>query len=201
MSDTFGLKFQNIPVVNLRLDFIQTYRDALDLIERSSVCPAFPCDAVAKSELDTELNWSIRSSIINIECYVYYAVWDVMGSTGAWTPAKRKVARNPYGHKKGVCGSYYDTLPSLVAPELSLRVADNTLWQRSLALYKEVRNPLFHGKMAYEIPLAAYFDVIEHLRLMYKWIDSWHQDDWGDLSCDHLVDSDANSSIQRTRTR
>jgi hypothetical protein len=199
MSETFGLNFQNIPVVNLRLDFVQAYRDALELARRAEACPDFPCDLAAKQEMDFDLNWTLRSSIINLECYVHYAVWDVLGCTQAWTPDKRKTAKNPYGHKKGICGAYYDTLPALVAPELSLRVIDNTLWQRSLALYKEVRNPLFHGKMAYDISPPAYFTVIEHIRLMYKWIDSWHKSSWGDLSCDHLVG--ANNSFKPTPLR
>lgn len=35
MSERFGLNFQNIPVVNLRLDYAQAYRDALELAHRS----------------------------------------------------------------------------------------------------------------------------------------------------------------------
>ena len=187
MSDTFGLKFTNIPVVNLRLDFVHTYRDALERVRRDSSRFKYLDCELSGHELDQSLSWSIRSSIINLECYVNYAVWYVLGCTENLTPEISQLLKNPYGHKKGICGSYYDTLPSLVDPTLSLRIYDNTLWQRTIALYREVRNPLFHGKDVSEISASAYFEIIEHIRLIYSWIDSWHKSDWGDLSCDHLV--------------
>ncbi len=126
-SETFGLQFSNIPVVNLRLEFVETYRNALELLRRETGCSHFHNICTDVLELDAELNHSMRICIMSMESYINYAVWDILGATKAWTPEKRLLFKNPYGHKKGICGAYYDVLPSLIEPKLSLRLTDNTL--------------------------------------------------------------------------
>ena len=87
---------------------------------------------------------------------------------------------NPFSIGKGIgaCAAYYDKLPSLISPSLSLRVVDQLLWEKTRELYREVRNPLAHGMVASDIEPRQYASVVHHVESLYKWIDSWCLPEW-----------------------
>lgn len=174
------MAFENVPVINLRLDFEQVRRYASDL----NIAEAAGQNSMRvhwnnnRPEIENELNWLMRMSIINIECYVQYAVWETLHRKGLWTPEVAQKLRKPFSLGRGTCRVFYQSLPSLISPDVSLTRSNKKLWERTLRLYEEVRNPLFHGKQAVQLRPEAFSAVIEHLGEMYQWIDSWCLRDW-----------------------
>ncbi len=179
-SEAFGLKFENVPVINLRLDFenVRTYANDLMVAEKTEQNSKQTHWCNNRFEIENELNWLMRMSIINIECYVQYAVWETLHRKGLWTPEIGQKLRKPFSLGRGTCKVYYHSLPGLISPEVSLRRCNQDLWQRTSRLYDEVRNPLFHGKQAVEIQPAGFSAVIGNIGEMYQWIDTWCRREW-----------------------
>lgn len=78
---------------------------------------------------------------------------------------------------KSMVANIYHRMPSAVHEELSLRHLDQELYEEVVAFYREVRNPIFHGKeiQARSIePIRASFALIGRI---YTWIDHWHDPD------------------------
>ncbi|MDP9179906.1 MAG: hypothetical protein M3O61_19740, partial [Gemmatimonadota bacterium] len=171
LSKSFGLRLENVPVINLRMDFENVRKYANDLVdaEEADGNSTLPHWRNNLFEIETELNWLMRMSVINIECYVQYAVWETLHRRRLWTADIGVKLRNPFSLGRGTCRVYYHSLPSLISPDISLLRRDPVLWQRTASLYSEVRNPLFHGKQAVEIKPACFAAVIRHLGELYEW--------------------------------
>jgi hypothetical protein len=158
---------------------VRKYAADLVAVERPDVSAAILGHG-ATLHMDRDLSWLLRMTIIDIECYVQYAVWETLHRRGLWTPAIGAVLRRPFSTRGrgGTCGVFYHSLPSLISAETSLKKANPALWEGAKALYREVRNPLFHGKEAVAIRPAAFASVITHLTQMYAWIDTWCLPEW-----------------------
>ncbi len=179
-STVFNLKFENIPIINLRLDFNNVLKYANDLMvaEKEYSNSKQPHWYNNRFEVEAELNWLMRMSIINIECYLQYAVRETLHRKGLWTPEIGNKLKNPFLLGRGTCQVYYHRLPSLISQEISLMNFNQSLWQKTVVLYEEVRNPLFHGKQAVEIEPAGFANVILHIEETYKWLDTWCLPEW-----------------------
>jgi hypothetical protein len=65
-----------------------------------------------------------------------------------------------------------------VHPELSLRHANQELYERNAVFHRTVRNPLFHGEQLQGPNIPALPDAFSYLACLYEWIDSWfHPED------------------------
>jgi hypothetical protein len=59
----------------------------------------------------------------------------------------------------------------------SLKTIDKQLFGKTEELYKNIRNPIFHGKEiskvneTFIIGVVSFFD---HISQLYDWIDEWH---------------------------
>jgi len=73
----------------------------------------------------------------------------------------------------GTADKFYNQLPAKLDPAFSLSKHDGELWARTSALYREVRNPIFHGHQLVSIELAAVVDIFAHVCELYDWIDTW----------------------------
>lgn len=179
-SVAFGLKFENVPIANLRIDFEKalTYANDLMMAEETELISKQPHWYSNRFEIESELNWLMRMSIINIECYVQYAVWETVHRRKIWTPEIGAKLRSPFSLGRGTCKVYYHALPGLISPSTSLMRANQKLWQSTVCLYDEVRNPLFHGKQAIDIEPSGFSTVMRHLAEMYQWMDTWCLREW-----------------------
>lgn len=174
-SREFQLQFENIPIVNLRLDFnnFKSYVDEVLEEEKKNSISTSSHWHNNRFEIEEEFNKIIRLSIMGIECYVKSAVWDQLHRNGQWNNQVADKLKNPFSMSRKAYEVYYHSLPSLISENLSLK-HDNRAWSKTVALYNEVRNPIFHGYQAVNIKpegIAAFFD---HLSLMYNWIDGWY---------------------------
>lgn len=174
-SKDFGLKFRNIPIINLRIDFREVVKYAQDMMLEDAEFPStkHPHWYNKKEEIEGELNWIICRSIMGIEAYVKYAVSKTLHNRGIWSHEKSEVLKNPFSKKRKLYEAYFDVLPSLIAEDMSLKISQPVLWQNTVALYMQVRNPLFHGMEVYDIEPSQFMMVIKHLEKLYAWMDGW----------------------------
>lgn len=175
-SKEFQLKFQNISIVNLRLDFnnFKNYVDEVLKEEKVSSISSTPRWHNNKFEIEEEFNKIMRLSIMGIECYIKSAVWDQLHRNGLWNEDKGKRLKKPFSMSRKVYEVYYHCLPSLIAESLSLKVHSNEIWAKTVILYNEVRNPLFHGYEAVDISPYGISEFFKHIESMYQWIDGWY---------------------------
>ncbi|MCI0563270.1 MAG: hypothetical protein MN733_32740 [Nitrososphaera sp.] len=174
-SEAFQLKFENIPLVNLRLDF-RNFKDYVDEVLREEKASQISSSIHwhnNKFEIEEEFNKIMRLSIMGIECYVKWAVRDKLHQTNKFTEKAKDKINNPYSMSRKVYEVYYHCLPSLIDNSLSLK-SNGRLWENTVHLYNEVRNPFFHGYQAEDISPVGISTFFEHMQSMYEWIDSWY---------------------------
>ncbi|MGH7564030.1 MAG: hypothetical protein ACREK5_06375 [Gemmatimonadota bacterium] len=180
-NTSFGLGLSNIPLVNLRWEFRDTY---LWLQEPSTVA-AFASKTVQPIEMPW-LIWGrmpqdlltllLQRMILGMEAYLEGALVHTgmeRGMDSSFMDGLREVLK-----RRQTARSYYMEAPSLVDPPLSLESHDQPLYKRVHAFYREVRNPLFHGRMINSrgpIEVLGCFEVFR--RVYYDWIDTWFHPD------------------------
>jgi hypothetical protein len=67
----------------------------------------------------------------------------------------------------------YVTLPAMVDSAFALSRCDGRLWERTVAFYREVRNPVMHGSEVKSESVDGVAACFEHMALLHKWIDGW----------------------------
>ncbi len=117
----------------------------------------------------------IQRAVLGIEAYIPGAVMYETGVRGTLSSALAEKLKNPFSFgARNTWDNFYDKLPARVDPSFSLRFANKQLYKRTVRFYKNIRNPLFHGKQLSECNIAAIRDAFDHLAQLYEWIDSWH---------------------------
>lgn len=180
MADSwFGLRFTNVPLINLRWEFRDHYR----LVNEPSFEDYFtgsirPIDSPYFRWLgmpDDFLTLILQRAILGIEAYLSGAVYVECGYRGTFTQELGAKIHNPFrleGRK--TVDKFYDKLPGLFDETASLKVANQKLWERNVDFYKNVRNPLFHGKQISNGNISGVREAFDHLAQLYEWIDTWH---------------------------
>lgn len=77
-----------------------------------------------------------------------------------------------FGSKSAVANIYHH-MPEAVHPELSLRHRDQPLYEATIAFYRKVRNPIFHGQQLSAPDISHLQGVFLHVARLYEWIDYW----------------------------
>ncbi|MBW1702408.1 MAG: hypothetical protein JRJ11_12140 [Deltaproteobacteria bacterium] len=178
VDTNFGLKLDNIGVLNLRNEFNTYYNNFMQNEFRAQFTG--PYREIRTPYLtwygisDSLLTFILQRSILGIEAYIVAAVYFNLGSKSQLNDSAIKHLRNPFSLKgKGTADIFYNKLPSLVSDELCLQAYDGDLWATTKTFYTEVRNPIFHG---YEIKSESIDNVpvlYRFLDRIYEWIDSW----------------------------
>lgn len=178
----FELKFANIPKINLRVEFDRTYDFVnSEEAERALRPPLTPIQTSVMTwhgmpaDLFTLL---LQRSILGVESYLSSALWYASHVLGVATSELAAKLRNPsaFGAKLLVSNIYH-RMPEAVHPELSLRYQDQDLYERNLLFYKQVRNPIFHGKQLDSPNTEGLREAFGHLSQIFGWIDHWHPPD------------------------
>lgn len=175
-SNVFLLKFQNIPLMNLRADFQRFEEDvSLLIVNENNHQVSSSVEWINNQfEIDHDFNEIMRLCIMGIECYVSAAVWETMHRCGTYTPEVKEKINNPFSMGRKAHEVYYHHLPQLIGEPYSLKLFDNNLWSKTVALYREVRNKIFHGYQATDITPKSMQLFVNHIAEMYDWIDLWH---------------------------
>lgn len=178
-SETFGIVFENIPIINLRNEFARYYaalddKNFLSQFE-GPIQPVETPYMIWYGMPDDLITMIMQRVILGVEAYLPGAVFHELGIQGKLNKNNLTYLRNPFelGGRSTV-ENYYDKLPSLIDKTLSLKSFDNKLWSQTKAFYKEVRNPIFHGNNISNRDIKGLKKVFIYLSHIYKWIDSWH---------------------------
>lgn len=117
----------------------------------------------------------LQRAILGIESYLIGAVFYETAVKGKKVDLSK--IKNPYKLMgRSAVNNYYNLLPALVDPKITLKNYNLELWRDTDKFYRIIRNPLFHGnqiinaKSGAEGVLSAY----QFLADIYNWIDSWH---------------------------
>ena len=178
IDSDFGIKLNNIPIINLRNEFNTYYNQFTDEVFRSQF-------SNCRKPIDTPyLTWHgipetlltiiLQRSVLGIESYVVGAVYNVLGSLGQLNQNNIKYLRNPFSLKgSGTADNFYNRLPSLASEKHRLKLYRSDLWNRTKKFYSEVRNPIFHGYELKTETIDCFPDIYRFLDNIYEWIDSW----------------------------
>ena len=170
----FGLKVQNLAIINARQEF-QQYLEALSDEEfvRRLGHMRFP----HYLPLITWLTLMLQRSILGVESCVSAAVEYRLAASGLLTPEMAIKLNDPVKlpGKPGMAETFYNRLPAQVDSALQLEVMEPELWVTVKRFYKEVRNPLFHGYELAGINAAGGLEALQMLARVYNWMDQW----WG----------------------
>lgn len=180
----FSPPMANIPLWNLREEFHYT-REMLHSAHFSAAYHA------GQRPLQTPLfNWHggdtdllsllVQRAIQGVESYTVGAVWIKLSELGKMTNELNAQVRNPFSIRRGsgTVGAYYDNLPALIHPDLSVKIVDPEFWSQLKDFYKDVRNPLFHGSHFGSGDLFNATKSFWFIEELYAWIDQWHAPEW-----------------------
>jgi hypothetical protein len=177
---TFGLTLYNIPLVNLRMEFKRTHAFMREPILDKALNPPFSEPIRAPLMIwggmpDDLLTLLLQRALLGIESYIAGGVYECTGRLGKLDKELVEKIRNPFRFgSRSLVENVYHLMPSAVDDSCSLRTCDEDLWKEAQAFYKEVRNPLFHGKQLHDCEPAAVRRAFDFVARLYEWIDSWY---------------------------
>lgn len=178
-ADSFGLKLENIPLINLRNEFNNYHQLLQDKKFRAQF------DGPVRPIKTPYLRWYkmpndlltliLQRAILGVEAYIPGAVLIEMGHRGLLNRNKLIFIRNPFklGGRSTV-DNYYHLLPGMLDEKCSLKVTNNSLWDQTKKFYTKIRNPIFHGYQVSNNDIDSVLRVFQHLAAIYDWIDVWH---------------------------
>ncbi|HWQ94078.1 MAG TPA: hypothetical protein VN418_01045 [Gammaproteobacteria bacterium] len=174
----FGLTFENIPLINLRRDFNQTYSfvfhpDFARVFE-SPIRPVELPLMVWKGMPDDLVTVLLQRAVLGVESYLPGALFHTAGHLGKVSSELFAKLRNPFsfGSKSAVVNIYH-RMPAELHWELSLLHFDAELFEKTKLFYQHIRNPLFHGKQLSRPEVQSVRAAMDHLARLYEWIDHW----------------------------
>ena len=175
----FGLAFGNIPLINLRDEFKATQNflkspeaeDCLKPPVRPIQTPSFIWEGMPADFMTLIL----QRSILGIEAYLPGVLFFASATLGVASKDLITKIRNPssFGSKL-MAANVYHRMPASVHEELSLKHFDQKLYERTVSFYREIRNPIFHGKQLSNPGIEGLRAAFAHIAHLYEWIDSWH---------------------------
>lgn len=177
--DTFTMKFQNIPLINLRIEFDKTY--AFIYSAEAEACLKPSIKAIQTPMLiwrgmpEDLMTLLLQRAVLGIEAYLHGALLHtsaILGNISAELVTKLK---NPFsfGSKSAVANIYHN-MPAAVHEELSLKHFDGELYKSTVTFYRLVRNPIFHGNQLDQPEISSIRKAFSHLARLYEWIDYWY---------------------------
>jgi len=181
------LKFINIPLVNL----VQECATYYHLIQDDQFCAQFKSAKADVPIVAPYIRWYglpgdlltmiLQRQILGIESYISGIVVMEVVRKNLVTPDITKKLKDPFSFGgRGTADNYYNRLPAVLDPNNSLRQSNPDLWQETRQFYKDVRNPLFHGKHIFNDDPKALLPPLELLKQLYAWIESWFDGSvWG----------------------
>jgi len=183
LPGAFGLKLANIPLDNLRREFV-TYRCLLAKPEfRAQFHPLSSTPIVTPYMTwygmpDAFLTLLLQRAILGIEAYVAGAVFFELGVRARLSRDVLDCIHNPFRlGGRGTADNVYNRLPGLLSDEVTLQRTEPELWLTTQDFYTGIRNPLFHGYELSDTSAGAVANAYEQLAKLHKWVDSWHDFD------------------------
>jgi hypothetical protein len=175
----FLLKFENIPLINLRMEFNRTY--AFIHSQEADTCLKPPIEPVRAPMFiwggmpDDLMTLLLQRAILGVEAYLPGALIHTSAILGNLSSTLSAKLKNPFafGARSAVANIYHHA-PASVHPELSLRHLDEDLYQRTVQFYRLVRNPIFHGKQIHDADISHVRNAFDHVARIYEWIDYWY---------------------------
>jgi hypothetical protein len=179
IAPPYGLTFQNIPTINLRLEFDATLA-FVDSDEASSLltgphrkvrAPMFDWVGMP-NDLFTVL---LQRAILGVEAYLPSALSYTLAVLGNTDKTLIEKLRTPSAFgAKSMAANIYHRMPAAVHPELSLQHLDQELYEETVAFYREIRNPIFHGKEIASTSIESIRQSFKLIGRIYTWVDYWH---------------------------
>lgn len=178
-ANLFGLQFSNIPTINLRMEFKNTY--AYVFSDRAATALKPPIQAVEmpmfvwRGMPDDLMTLLLQRAILGVEAYLPTALKYVSAQLGVASKELFAKLNDPFSlGGRTVAANIYHRMPTAVHAELSLQHLDQELFDKNLRFYKSVRNPLFHGEQLHDTNVEALRLAFDHIARIYEWIDYWH---------------------------
>jgi hypothetical protein len=178
-TEAFTLKFGNIPIINLRMEFNKTY--AFLHSPEAEDCLKPPLRPIKVSPLiwygmpEDLMTLLLQRAILGVEAYLPGALIHASSILGILSEKLYVKLRNPFSFgSRSAVANIYHRMPSAVHPELSLKNLDQELYERNVAFYRVVRNPIFHGQQLNHPEISSIREVFLHIAFLYEWIDHWY---------------------------
>jgi hypothetical protein len=175
----FALKIENIPLINLRMEFNRTYafihsQDAENCL-KPPIQPVRAPMFIWGGMPDDLMTLLLQRAILGVEAYLPGALIHTSAILGNLSSTLSAKLQNPFvfGARSAVLNIYHRA-PTAVHPELSLRHLDQDLYERNVQFYRLVRNPIFHGKQIHNADVLHVRGAFNHIAQLYEWIDYWY---------------------------
>jgi hypothetical protein len=178
LADSFGLKFGNIPLINLRMEFNQTYEflhsSEAEQCLKGAIRPIHTKLFIWGGMPNDFMTLILQRAILGVEAYLPAALVQSAASLGNLSKELSEKLNKPFSFgSRSAVENIYHRMPAAVHCELSLRHLDQPLYAATLAFYRDVRNPLFHGQQLRDSEIDKIRNAFLHIAHLYRWIDYW----------------------------
>ena len=177
MISQFGVAFENVPLINLRWEFRDYFfrvHDRWFLHE-----PDFKPKPITTSYFvwvgmpDAGASMLVSRAVVGLESYICAAANFESAYRGSRSAQLQAACRNPFTLGKHAADNLFNRLPDLVATGLQMKTSSPAQWVNVSAFYKEVRNPLSHGRQFDSISQPKLSELFACIAEIYQWIDTW----------------------------
>jgi hypothetical protein len=116
----------------------------------------------------------LQRAILGVEAYLPAALIQAAAAIGNLSKDLAGKLNKPFSFgSRSTVENIYHLMPSAVHHELSLRHLDQSLYDATIAFYRDVRNPLFHGQQLRDPEIDKIRGAFLHIAHLYQWIDYW----------------------------
>ncbi|WP_049721228.1 hypothetical protein [Gilvimarinus polysaccharolyticus] len=174
----FGLQLSSVPLVNLRIDFYRSYKFLYSKAAGDALTPPrlepIEYDYFTWYGMPNDFFTLIsQRAILGLESYVpgtlFFLSHDVRGRDDKYL----EKLKNPFSFGgRSIVKNLYDTAPGDIDPSFSLLIRNQSLYQEAQKMYREVRNPLFHGGQLTDLNIISIQGLFNHIAQLYVWVDS-----------------------------
>lgn len=177
-NKSFELKFSNIPLINLRMEFNHTYEflhsTEAEQCLKGPIKPIHTKLFIWGGMPNDFMTLILQRAILGVEAYLPGALNMAAACIGNLSRELSEKLRHPFSFgSRSTVENLYHRMPAAVHAELSLLYLDQPLYEKTVAFYREVRNPLFHGQQLCNLEIGEVRNAFLHIAHLYRWIDYW----------------------------
>jgi len=174
----FGLQLSNVPLVNLRIEFFQSYKFLYSNVADEALTPPHskPIEYYYFTWYgmpDDFFTLILQRVIMGLESYLpgalFFLSHDIRGRDDNYLGK----LKNPllFGDRS-IVKNLFHIAPGDIDPSFSLLAKNQGLYEETKKMYREIRNPLFHGKQLTNLKITNIRSFFNHIAQLYVWVDS-----------------------------
>ena len=174
------MEILNIPLVNLRFEFLAFFRafekDEIEgIVNRNVKLLDDPSCLLRIHNKETLFTVILQRVILGFEAFYKAAVYEIFLLKGEDAKMLMRLKRDPKQFGKSYCEGAFVKIPGRLNDNYPMDTTNAALYEEVSEFYKDVRNQLLHGGQFHKIAVSEFRRILNMYKGVYDWLCGWVQ--------------------------